>query len=70
MKKNLLQLCALCLLVLVGCGSKDKTTNPGDTSPPADAQDLLVAPLGGTSVRLTWTAPGDDGREGRYRGSV
>jgi hypothetical protein len=63
-KKNLMALCALSLLVLVGCGSKDKTTNPGDTSPPAEVQDLVVAPLGGTAVRLTWTAPGDDGRAG------
>ncbi|MCB9536708.1 MAG: fibronectin type III domain-containing protein [Myxococcales bacterium] len=32
--------------------------------PPATITDLRAAPMGAEQVRLTWTAPGDDGREG------
>ena len=36
-----------------------------DRTPPAQTTDLAAKALGGGKVRLTWTAPGDDGREGR-----
>ena len=35
-----------------------------DKTPPAAVADLRAKPLGGGRVRLTWTAPGDDGRDG------
>lgn len=35
-----------------------------DTTPPAAVADLAAKALGGGQVRLTWQAPGDDGREG------
>ncbi len=38
---------------------------PADETPPAKVQDLLATPLSGSSVRLEWTAPGDDGNSGR-----
>jgi hypothetical protein len=37
----------------------------GDTVPPARVEDLRVVEVGIRSVRLEWTAPGDDGMEGR-----
>lgn len=53
------------ILFLFGCGG-DKNTKPpaGDTTPPAAIRDLLVTPLGASSVRLTWTGPGNDGNSG------
>jgi Tol biopolymer transport system component len=48
------------LPILAGCGS-DKPTQVGDTIPPATVEDLTFARISETSVRLTWTAPGDDG---------
>jgi formylglycine-generating enzyme required for sulfatase activity len=52
------------ILFLFGCGG-DKNTKPlSDTTPPATVRDLAVAPLGASSVRLTWTAPGDDAGSG------
>ncbi|MFO7899709.1 MAG: hypothetical protein R6V58_11700 [Planctomycetota bacterium] len=36
-----------------------------DATPPAAITDLEAEPLGGGKVKLTWTAPGDDGAEGR-----
>jgi hypothetical protein len=36
-----------------------------DRTPPAAVSDLKAEALGGGKVRLTWTAPGGDGREGR-----
>ena len=35
-----------------------------DTIPPAAVRDLTVEPLGGGRVRVSFTAPGDDGSEG------
>lgn len=39
-------------------------TTSGDTSAPAAVADLTVVEIAGTSVDLTWTAPGDDGNTG------
>jgi len=36
-----------------------------DQGPPAAIADLKAESLGGGKVRLTWTAPADDGKEGR-----
>jgi hypothetical protein len=51
-------------LLLFGCGGDNSTKPPSDTTPPAPVRDLAVTPLGASSVRLTWTAPGDDGSAG------
>ncbi|MCX7590267.1 MAG: glycoside hydrolase family 127 protein, partial [Kiritimatiellae bacterium] len=42
-----------------------KTTPRPDPVPPAPVTDLSAEALGNGKVRLTWTAPGDDGRVGR-----
>ncbi len=46
------------LLVLTGGGPFS------DRTPPAPVTDLSAQPQSGTSVRLDWTAPGDDGFSG------
>jgi len=38
-----------------------------DTEPPAPVADLRLAPAADGKMLLTWTAPGDDGKEGRAR---
>ena len=51
---------------LAGC-SNDSLS---DSTPPAAIRDLEAVPTGFSSVRLTWTAPGDNGTDGqayRYR---
>jgi len=40
------------------------TTPLPDTTPPAAVDDLFATPLSATSIRLDWTAPGDDGETG------
>jgi hypothetical protein len=60
------------LALLASC-DEDSTTTPGDTTPPARVEDLTAASLRsddttafrGDGVRLTWTAPGDDGTDGQ-----
>jgi hypothetical protein len=37
----------------------------GDQTPPATVSDLRVGQVGPTSLRLYWTAPGDNGSEGQ-----
>jgi len=37
---------------------------PADTVPPSDTTDLVASDAGMNSVKLTWTAPGDDGPYG------
>jgi hypothetical protein len=41
-----------------------KTGKRADDSPPAAVKDLVAEALGGGKVKLTWTAPGDDGDKG------
>ena len=38
-----------------------------DTAPPAAVTDLRLEPADGGRLRLSWTAPGDDGKEGQAR---
>ena len=50
------------VLVAVSCS---KNEAPGtETVPPGRVSDLQIAVVFATSVRLTWTAPGDDGDQG------
>jgi hypothetical protein len=56
-------LSALCVLTLHGCG-EDKVSCP-DTIRPVAVTDLTATPESDSSVVLTWTAPGDDGDQGR-----
>lgn len=62
------RLIAGCALLLVaGCGS-DTPSRPNDREPPGTVTDLLARARDDSSIILTWTAPGDDGRTGRaYR---
>jgi hypothetical protein len=49
-------------LLLYAC-SKDPAA-PADTTPPATVTDLIAINPTSSSIMLTWTAPGDDGRAG------
>ena len=49
--------------LMTGCGD-DKTSEP-DTAPPAAVSDLRVESTGCDNVTLAWTAPGDDGTQGK-----
>ena len=51
------------LFGLIACS--DKTTNPQDTTPPAQVTDLEVTEVTYQSATVTWTAPGDDGAQGQ-----
>jgi hypothetical protein len=42
----------------------NKLTERADAVPPATVQDLAAEALGGGKVKLSWTAPGDDGAQG------
>jgi len=56
----------LSILVLLACEEDAGTTDPGDTVAPARVTDLAAArSRGEEAIVLTWTAPGDDGLEGR-----
>jgi len=51
--------------VLIGCGGDgDGTPTPGDTTPPSAISDLTGSGIADSTVRLIWTAPGDDGTSG------
>ncbi|MEZ4648832.1 MAG: fibronectin type III domain-containing protein [Candidatus Eisenbacteria bacterium] len=51
-------------LVLTSCGD-DKSTDSGDTAAPAGVSDLVATVIEPDSAELSWSAPGDDGRDGR-----
>jgi hypothetical protein len=57
------------LPIVVVCCGKDDPQNSDitglDTTPPADVADLTVKTPTATSLALVWTAPGDDGTNGR-----
>lgn len=50
-------------LAALACG-KSKKLRP-DTVPPGPVRDLTATVLGSDTVRLFWTAPGDDGNSGK-----
>lgn len=52
----------VCMVLAQGCGD-DGGTSP-DTTPPAAVADLAVVSVAQDSVRLAWTAPGDNGNDG------
>ncbi len=43
----------------------ETTTPPPDTTPPAQITDLRAIGIGGSSITLNWTAPGDNGTQGK-----
>ncbi|MCB9465668.1 MAG: PD40 domain-containing protein [Candidatus Eisenbacteria bacterium] len=57
----------LLLFLSLSC-SDDPATAPGDHRPPAAVTDLEAVADSLATVRLGWTAVGDDGREGRAEG--
>jgi formylglycine-generating enzyme required for sulfatase activity len=52
----------LAALLLTGCSNQG--TRPKDTQIPGRVTDLQVTDVGDSSVTLSWTAPGDNGRVG------
>ena len=50
-------------LLAFGC-SKDNSVAPSDTVPPAHVRNLVAIKPTGSTMTLTWTAPGDDGNTG------
>lgn len=54
-------------VLLVACGGDPPTRPSTDKIPPASVKDLAAQPLDHHSVRLTWTAPGDDDTTGTAR---
>jgi hypothetical protein len=64
MKKRVMTLLPLLLLALTGC-EDDETGLSSDLDPPATVQDLVATSPSDTLIILTWTAPGDDGLDGR-----
>ena len=54
------------LVIGAGCGKDDGGTKPAtDTTAPAAVSDLSVIAVTDSSATLQWTAPGDDGTEGK-----
>jgi hypothetical protein len=56
----------LCLALFLSCADDD-ATKP-DVTPAGRVEDLAVVDSTGGVILLTWTAPGDDGGEGRAAG--
>lgn len=57
---------ALLALLLPSCGDDDSPGPPsGDTTSPVRVLDLTCQCAGGSTVTLSWTAPGDDGTDGQ-----
>ena len=62
-KRLLWRILVIGLLSLVGCGGKT-VTDSEDQTPPAQITDLAAEAVSSTSIKLEWTAPGDDGNQG------
>ena len=59
-------LVGLLVVCVAGCGGGKNSTKPGsDTEAPARVTDLYGEAEGMTSIRLTWTAVGDDSMAGQ-----
>lgn len=52
------------ILAVAGCNADDDGPSGTDTSAPGRVNDLQAVSTTGSSVQLTWTAPGDDGEDG------
>ncbi len=61
---TLVGLTALMLVSINGC-SDDDPASPGDTTPPNVVTDLQVQAISDSVLTVAWTAPGDDGAEGK-----
>jgi hypothetical protein len=65
----LMILTALLLIMGAGCGGDDPAgpdPDPDpDVTPPAAVTDLSIQSVVGSTVTIAWTAPGDDGDQGR-----
>lgn len=58
--------CAAALVVIfIALGGCDQVSDPADSAAPAVVGDLHADRVGVNSVMLRWTAPGDDGTNGR-----
>jgi WD40 repeat protein len=65
MNRAILSMVAL-MVLLSSCGKDNSPApNPNDATPPARVADLAVQSSAGSTVTLSWTAPGDDGRAGQ-----
>ncbi|MBU2625777.1 MAG: fibronectin type III domain-containing protein [candidate division Zixibacteria bacterium] len=51
--------------LLLSCGDEDIVNPPEDRIPPATTTDLSIDSLSSGSIRLVWTAPGDDSVTGQ-----
>lgn len=58
-------LIAAVVVLLTSCSDKGPEPIAGDTTPPAAVADFTMHYAGGSSVILSWTAPGDDGTSGQ-----
>lgn len=61
----ILAVVATAVAVIVGCGGDNPSEPDRDTTPPAAVTDLRVESTGCDNVSLAWTAPGDDGTDGK-----
>jgi hypothetical protein len=64
----LIELAGILLLtaLIQSCGGDSPSSQPdSDRTPPSRVGDLVATALTDTTIRLTWTAPGDDAGEGR-----
>lgn len=64
MSRTLLLVC-VALALVVACSEDGTKPDGSDTVPPATISDLAVTSPLGRVVTVTWTAPGDDGTQGR-----
>ena len=55
----------LVTVLLVSCGDDDIVNPTEDREPPATTKDLSIDSLSSGSIRLVWTAPGDDSITGQ-----
>ncbi|HEX6791869.1 MAG TPA: hypothetical protein VF247_11215 [Candidatus Krumholzibacteria bacterium] len=55
---------AVAMLVVINACGDDDSSNPGDSTSPRRVTNLAVELVGADSLRLQWTAPGDDGGSG------
>ena len=60
-----MMLAVMLVILIIQGGCSDKSTNQGDTTPPAKITDLTITSQDLFSVTLTWTSPGDDGTTGQ-----